>query len=79
MAEHRVQACRVSRTKRVMMCAGLGWGLADVPRQGQDEGGDATQGEGQDENPAHRPAAGDSRRGAVSTACQPASLQDAVP
>jgi hypothetical protein len=51
-----------------------------VPRQGQDDGNEAAQGEGQDENPAHRPATGDScRGGTVRTACQTASLQHAVP
>ena len=70
----------MSRSNHVLMCAYLGRALADVPRQGQDDGDDAAQGEGQNENPAHRPAAGDSRRGGtVSTACQPASPQDAVP
>jgi hypothetical protein len=47
-----------------------------VPRQGQDRSTETAQGEAENENPTHRPAADDSRRGgAVSTA----SLHDAVP
>jgi hypothetical protein len=51
-----------------------------VPGQGQQDGTEAGQGKGQNENPAHRPDTPDSRRGCpVRTARQPAGLQDAVP
>jgi hypothetical protein len=59
-----------------LMGAGLARTPADVPRQSQDRGTETAQGEAENENPAHHPAADDSRRwGPVSTA----DLHDAVP
>ena len=63
-------------TIHALMGAGLTRAPADVPRQGQERGTEAAQGEAENENPTHRPAADDSRRGGtVSTA----GLHDAVP
>jgi hypothetical protein len=63
-------------TIHAVMDAGLARAPADVPRQGQDRGTETAQGEAENENPTHHPAADDSRRGStVSTG----DLHDAVP
>ena len=59
-----------------LVSAGLPRAAAGLSRQGQDCGTQTAQGEAENENPAHHPAADDSRRGGtVSTA----GLHDAVP
>ena len=71
-----VQRHVVRMTIYALMGAGLARVPAGVPRQGQDRGTETAQGEAENENPTHRPAADDSRRGGtVSTA----GLHDAVP
>ena len=59
-----------------LMGTGLPRAAAGLPRQGQDCSTQTAQGEAENENPAHHPAADDARRGGtVSTA----SLHEAVP
>jgi hypothetical protein len=71
-----VQRYVVRMTIHALMGAGLARAPADVPRQGEDRGTETAQGQAENKNPAHHPAADDScRGGTVSTADQ----QDAVP
>jgi hypothetical protein len=63
-------------TIHTLMGAGLTRAPAGVPRQGQDRGTETTQSKAESENPTHRPAAGDSRRGGTVSAGR---LHDAVP
>jgi hypothetical protein len=71
-----VQRYVVRMTIHPLMGAGLARVPPDVPRQGQDRGTKAAQGQAENEKPTHHPAADDScRGGTVSTADQ----HDAAP
>jgi hypothetical protein len=71
-----VQRYVVRMAIHALMGAGLARAPTDVTGQGQDRGTETAQGEAENENPPHHPAADDSRRrGTVSTA----DLHDAVP
>jgi hypothetical protein len=71
-----VQRYVVRMAIHALMGASLARAPTDVPRQGQDRGTETAQGQAENENPTHHPAADDScRGGTVSTADQ----QDAVP
>jgi hypothetical protein len=71
-----VQRHVVRMTIHALMGAGLARAPTGVTRQGQDCSTETAQGEAENENPTHHPAADDSRRGStVSTS----GLHDAVP